>query len=473
MGKILNTFFVLLLALQAVVSTPTHAANGSFDVPKLEEFLVSSGTVELTSPAPVLDFKLKVSHPIGISSTKTVLWFINRDLNVKLSTVLNRDSTTIDNIFTFSGKLTLPRSTPSGIYDFYAEPIEGLSGRNIFTIPKTGDLYPSAFNTFKGAEKSVLVRLSGLLNLNSNTFVGPNYTSAASLADNEPINYVNSSPIFKVGEIYNPLDYFTLRVPKIKLKISSNSPEICVEGQDVLKFIAVGTCSFKVFTEKNNDFLSTSLSLSANISSARVKNSIGVPLILTQEARNLPKLLNVGPVYNSVAEVVLPKTLTPDVCLPSSISVITIIGGGTCTITYQSEETPSHLASDLYKVSFEVTRDPQTISFALPNNANVSSKSLALTSTASSGAAVTYSTTSTGICSITGSTLNLLTGGNCTVTATQAGTSTLAPASATATVMLTGAVVTNKKSITCVKGKSTKKVNGINPKCPKGYKLKK
>ena len=263
-----------------------------------------------------------------------------------------------------------------------------------------------------------------------------------------------------------------MRVPKIKLKISSNSPEICVEGQDVLKFIAVGTCSFKVFTEKNNDFLSTSLSLSVNISSARVKNSIGVPLILTQEARNLPKLLNVGPVYNSVAEVVLPKTLTPDVCLPSSISVITIIGGGTCTITYQSEETPSHLASDLYKVSFEVTRDPQTISFALPNNANVSSKSLALTSTASSGAAVTYSTTSTGICSITGSTLNLLTGGNCTVTATQAGTSTLAPASATATVMLTGAVVSDKKSITCVKGKSSKKVSGTNPKCPKGYKIK-
>jgi hypothetical protein len=47
------------------------------------------------------------------------------------------------------------------------------------------------------------------------------------------------------------------------------------------------------------------------------------------------------------------------------------------------------------------------------------------------------------------------------------------PVSSTATVMLTGAVVTNKKSITCVKGKSTKKVSGTNPKCPKGYKLKK
>jgi hypothetical protein len=30
-----------------------------------------------------------------------------------------------------------------------------------------------------------------------------------------------------------------------------------------------------------------------------------------------------------------------------------------------------------------------------------------------------------------------------------------------------------KFTITCIKGKTTKKVSGTNPKCPKGYKLKK
>jgi hypothetical protein len=96
----------------------------------------------------------------------------------------------------------------------------------------------------------------------------------------------------------------------------------------------------------------------------------------------------------------------------------------------------------------------------------------------SSGASVTYSTTSSDACSITGSTLNLLKAGNCVVTASQAGTSTLAPVSTTAAIMLTGAVVTpqpvvTKKTIVCVKGKTTKKVSGISPKCPKGYKVKK
>jgi hypothetical protein len=63
------------------------------------------------------------------------------------------------------------------------------------------------------------------------------------------------------------------------------------------------------------------------------------------------------------------------------------------------------------------------------------------------------------------------------VTASQAGTSTLAPVSATATIMLTGSVIAptpivTKKTIVCTKGKTNKKVSGTNPKCPKGYKVK-
>ncbi|NDE48230.1 MAG: hypothetical protein EB019_04610, partial [Actinobacteria bacterium] len=34
------------------------------------------------------------------------------------------------------------------------------------------------------------------------------------------------------------------------------------------------------------------------------------------------------------------------------------------------------------------------------------------------------------------------------------------------------APVAKKITITCIKGKTTKKVSGVNPKCPKGYKKK-
>ena len=115
----------------------------------------------------------------------------------------------------------------------------------------------------------------------------------------------------------------------------------------------------------------------------------------------------------------------------------------------------------------------QTISFTLPSTVKVTDKTISLAATSSSGNPVTYTSTPINICTVSGSVLNLLLAGNCSVTATQAGTSTLATVSATATLMLTGSVISDKKSLTCVKGKSTKKVSGTNPKCPKGYKLKK
>jgi hypothetical protein len=117
------------------------------------------------------------------------------------------------------------------------------------------------------------------------------------------------------------------------------------------------------------------------------------------------------------------------------------------------------------------------MTFTLPTDIDVSTKTLTLAATVSSGASVVYSTTSSDVCSITGSTLNLLKAGNCVVTASQAGTSTLAPVSTTATIMLTGAVIApkpiaTKKTIVCTKDKTNKKVSAVNPKCPRGYKVK-
>jgi hypothetical protein len=123
-------------------------------------------------------------------------------------------------------------------------------------------------------------------------------------------------------------------------------------------------------------------------------------------------------------------------------------------------------------VSFEVSRDPQTLAFAPTTNVNLSSRSLALSATASSGAGVIFSTTTPTICSISGSTLNLLSAGNCAVTATQGGTATFAPVSATANIVIAGSPVVDRTTITCVKGKSTKRVIGVNPKCPKGFKIR-
>jgi hypothetical protein len=52
----------------------------------------------------------------------------------------------------------------------------------------------------------------------------------------------------------------------------------------------------------------------------------------------------------------------------------------------------------------------------------------------------------------------------------QTGETELAQLSLSTTKLI--ALSKKPNSITCIKGKTTKRVSGVNPKCPKGYKVK-
>jgi hypothetical protein len=449
---------------------PTSSANQK---PVIESFTFTPNEIDLLNPQTTVDIELIVSHPSGISNTSTLATLASAR-NDTLVTYLTRTDSPVNSALskvTFKGSLVVPRDIATGVYNFSIAAVKNNSSAGYQY--ETDALDQKKIRNIVGAEYGLLIRSGGDLNLSYDTFVGPAYDNTLGISYNDFAKYNSvAAPIWKVGETFTPSKYYELRVPSLSLGISTSTPLVCSSDGKELKLLKEGLCAFIVSTAKTKDYLAKVSNQSVTITAARIKPELTMDKIANQTAKVLPKSVEIFRVYSAAEGYVLPKSATPEVCFPTGFFV-RIISGGTCTITYQTGETATYLASDLYKVSFEVARDPQTISFTLPSTANVSNKSLALTATASSGSAVTYSTTSTGICSITGSTLNLLTAGNCSVTATQAGTSTLAPASATATVMLTGAVVANKKSISCVKGKSTKKVSGTNPKCPKGYKLKK
>jgi hypothetical protein len=260
-------------------------------------------------------------------------------------------------------------------------------------------------------------------------------------------------------------------VPTLSLIVSSPTPTVCSTDGKELRLIATGNCTFKVSTAGTKDYILKESTQNITITAARSKPELVIGTIVNQTSKNLPKSIEIFRVYSPSGVYILPKSTTPTICSASGFYV-QIFSGGTCTLTYQSEATTSFLASDLYKVSFEVSRDPQSISFTPVTNVNLSRKSVVLSATASSAAGVLFSTTTPYICSISGSTLNLLRAGNCVVTATQGGTATFAPVSASADIIITGSPVVSRKTITCVKGKSTKRISGVNPKCPRGFKLK-
>ena len=446
--------------------------------PIVESFTFAPNDLDLISANTNVSFELVVSHPSGIRNVSTLATLVGPN-GTTLASYLTRIDNPINyslSKVTYRGIITIPQNVATGVYTVSVAEVNNNSTAGYEY--GTGVITPKKLRDLVGAENSLLVRSSGDLNLIYDTFVGPTHNTTLGISYNNPQVFNNDSPpIWKVGETYLPSKFYELRVPSLPLVVSSSTPNICSTDGKELKLVSTGNCMFKVSTAKTKDYVLKESVQNVTITAARTKPELAVSTISNQTSKNLPKLVEIFRVYSPTGVWVLPKSLTPLVCIASGFYV-QIIGGGTCTLTYQSEANTSYLASDLYKVSFEVTRDPQTITFAPVATADITTKSLTLTATASSGGAVSFASTSTENCTVSGSILNLVKAGNCVITATQAGTSTLAPVSMSATITLTGTVVTpkpvvTKKTIVCVKGKTTKKVTGTNPKCPKGYKTKK
>ena len=466
----------ILVALLLTVSfTPSIAQANVRQV--VESFTFTPNEVELISANTSVSFELVVSHPSGIKNSITQV-SLSGPSGSTLAATLNRSDTPLNPSLTkvtFKGSLVIPQNITAGAYtvtvnEVSNNPVAGYEyGTGTITTSKLRDLI--------GAESALLVRNSGDLNLNYDTFVGPTHNTTLGIAyDNSAVYNNNTPPIWKVGETYNPNKYFELRVPTLSLIVSSSTPTVCSTDGKELKLIATGSCTFSVFTPRTKDYILKESIQNITITAARSKPELVIGTITNQTSKNLPKSIEIFRVYSPSGVYVLPRAVTPTVCIPAGFYV-QIVGGGTCTLTYQSEATTSFLASDLYTVSFEVSRDPQTITFSPTTNVNLSDRSLILSATASSAAGIIFSTSTPTICSISGLTLNLLRAGNCEVTAIQPGTSTLAPVTSSATITITDTVVkpkpiVAKKSLVCVNGKTTKKISGTKPICPKGWKLK-
>jgi hypothetical protein len=278
-------------------------------------------------------------------------------------------------------------------------------------------------------------------------------------------------PIWRVGEEYLPSDYYEIRIPDMVLNVSSQSNLVCTSDGLKLKFVSEGDCKFTVFTNKTKDYMYKKSEHLVTISRKRTLQELTVEKVKDQNVENLPKKISIPRVYTYNLGYILPQTLTPSICLVSD-GYVNIFSGGTCRYTYQAAGSEAFLESKLYELSFEVVKNSQSITFSIPSDVAISKRSLTISASASSGLPVTFSTLSTGICSISQFSVNLLKPGKCVVSINQDGNSTILPVTSTSVINITGVQPSKITSILCKKGKLTKKVNGNNPKCPKGYQVK-
>ena len=469
--KLVKISLIFGLLLNILQSSAVFAS----EKPSLLSFTMSPDSVDVVTSNNVVTFDLTVTNPTGIQTSKVLVKLSDGGSN-STSTYLSRtDSPEVSSLekVTFHGSLTIPANFPSGAYFASAAPVVALNSNgsagyssDVFTATTTSKLV--------GAENALLVRSGGSLNFNYTTFVGPTFNKSlsSSFTNSKFSNVID--PIWKVGEVFNPSDYYELKIPSLSLKLLSNSPGVCTSDGSLLKLISVGSCSFTVFTDKTSDYQYQKDVQTVNITAARTKPTYTVGSVSTQSSSVLPLAIPLPYVFGPFGYLT-PITTTPNVC-SAVVGYVNIISGGTCTLNYSSPASADYLASDVFPLTFQITRSPQSIIFSLPTSASLASKVLALSAKASSGLAVTFNSTTPAICSVTESSLNLLASGSCQVAAQQGGSATISPVSIVQSVTVTGLLLSEAKSktvkkIVCLKnGKSRAFAGG---KCPSGYKIKK
>ena len=403
----IKSLFIAVLLMGSVLVAPANAATEN---PVVNSFTFSPQEIDLQAANTNVTFELVVSHPSGIENITVGVSATNGEKFV-YGTVLTRVTPDASGTTaTFKGNFTFSRTAPTGVYSISATTVKNNSTAGYQY--GTGTIVPKNFRTLLGAESGLLVRSGGNLNYEYASIAGPAYdTQNSNLFLNKTKYNSQPTPIWRAGESIKISDYFELQVPGLQLSASSANDKVCTVSGDELKFLAVGSCDYKVFTAATKDYAKYEINEIKEIQSARLKSVLYISKITDQDVKDLGKSIPVPEVYTVAEGYVLPNSITPSICIASGFTV-KLIAGGRCSLTYKTVSSDTYLASDLYTQSFEILKDGQPVVAPTP-----------------------------------------------VATPTPAPTPTAKP------------VV--KKTITCVKGTKTIKKTAVSPKCPKGYKLKK
>jgi hypothetical protein len=285
----IKSLFVAVLLMGGVLVAP--AANAA-ETAKVVSFSVTPDEIELTGANSTVSFELVVSHPSGIENTSTLLT-LQSSTNNSTITYLNRtDTNPAATTVTFKGSLTVPRDLEPGVYKYSVAGVKNNSSAGYQF--DTGVIEGGKFRSLVGAESGLLVRSGGELNLNYATFYGPTHDSTQSFSyqDTKKYNSINK-PIWKVGETYDPSDYFELRVPTLTLSMKSYTSDVCAVNGKLLLLKKEGSCSFSVFTSKTKDYREFVSNQTATITAARVKPVLVMDKIPNQDVKSIGESITI------------------------------------------------------------------------------------------------------------------------------------------------------------------------------------
>jgi hypothetical protein len=273
------------------------------------------------------------------------------------------------------------------------------------------------------SSSTVTIVTAGTCTIKADQAGNTNYNAAPQVSDDitiskasQTISFPNPGPV-----TYSSGGTFGLGATAtsgLGVTYSSTTTGVCTVSASTVTIVTAGTCTIKADQAGNTNY-SAAPQVSDDITISKASQTISFP--------------NPGPVtYSSGGTFGLGATATSglgvtytssttSVCTVSA-STVTIVTAGTCTIKADQAGNTNYSAAPQVGDDITISKASQTISFPNPGPVTYSSGgTFGLGATATSGLGVTYSSTTTGVCTVSGSTVSIVTAGTCTIIADQAG----------------------------------------------------
>ncbi|MCA3025668.1 MAG: hypothetical protein ING73_15685 [Rhodocyclaceae bacterium] len=200
----------------------------------------------------------------------------------------------------------------------------------------------------------------------------------------------------------------------LAVTITTNSPTFCSVSGNTVTLLAPGNCYLYANQAGNTAYNSSQVSQLVVVS--KTNQTISFAAIATQSLA--APTLSLSATATSALAVTF-SSATPVICTVSGTTA-TLIAVGSCTIRANQAGNTAYNAATQVSQSFSVVKANQTITFGAIASQPFGTP-ISLTGSASSGLALTYTSTTASICTVSGSTVTTVAIGTCAINANQAG----------------------------------------------------
>jgi hypothetical protein len=206
----------------------------------------------------------------------------------------------------------------------------------------------------------------------------------------------------------------------LAVSFGSGTPTVCTVSVATVSFVGAGTCTINANQAGNGEWEAA----------PQKQQSFGV-VKKTQEINftsTAPGSATVGGSTYTVAATATSGLAvsfgsgTPTVCTVSGATV-SLVGAGQCTIDATQAGSASYEPAPEKQQSFEVVKKAQEIKFTstAPSPATIGGPTYAVVATATSGLTVSFTSATSTVCTVAGTTVSFIGAGKCTINANQEG----------------------------------------------------